>query len=127
MQTNKNIYIIFAGLGWPRVDEFKKEFPDRAYNVEAAEQTAADICTGLAYSGKIPFIYTITPFYLRCFETIRTYWDHEKLHVCAIGAGRDQDYSLHDGFSHEAGDIPHILGMLPNLVEYMPHSVNQCR
>jgi deoxyxylulose-5-phosphate synthase len=39
-----------------------------------------------------------------------------------VGAGRNDDYSKHDGFSHEAGDIPHILGMLPNLVMYFPES-----
>lgn len=126
MNDNNNIYFISAGLGWPRTQDMER-FDDHYIQVEAAEQTALDIAVGLAYAGKIPFIYTITPFYLRAFETIRTYIDHEKLHVCMIGAGRDHDYSRHDGFSHEAEDIPHILGMLPNLVEYMPHSKEAMR
>lgn len=103
MEENPDIYLIFIDLGYPRVDEFKK-FGDRCISLGASEQTALDIAVGLAYSGKIPVTYTITPFYFRAFETIRTYIDHEHLNVKMIGAGRDEDYSQHDGFSHYAGD-----------------------
>lgn len=127
MRGNPDIYLIFAGLGWPRLEEFQKEFPDRAFNVEASEQTALDISVGLAYSGKIPFVYTITPFLLRGFETIRTYIDHEKLNVKLVGAGRDDDYAKHDGFSHDASDIGRIFDTLPNLFQYYPDSIEQMK
>ena len=87
MKTNEDIYILFGGLGYPRVDEFLKEFPDRAFNFEASEQTMLDSAVGLAYSGKIPFIYTIASFYWRGAETIRTYLNRENLHCILIGAG----------------------------------------
>lgn len=127
MKTNPDVYIIFTGLGWPRVDDFLNTYPDRAINTEAAEQTALDIAVGLAYSGKIPFVYTITPFYLRGFETIRTYINHEKLHVCMVGAGRDDDYSKVDGFSHEAGDIGYILKTMQNIRQYYPNVENEMK
>lgn len=120
MKTNKDIYVLFGGLGWPRVDEFIKEFPDRAYNFEASEQTLLDASVGLAYSGKIPIIYTITPFLLRGFETIRTYISHEKLHVVMVGAGRDDDYSKNDGFSHDASDIGEIMDTQKNICQFYP-------
>ena len=123
MQKNKKIYCIFVGLGWPRYEEFKNEFNDRVINTESSEQTALDISVGLAYQGKIPFVYTITPFLLRGFETIRTYIDHENLHICLIGAGVNHQYSKHDGFSHEASDIPRILLTLPNIRQYLPVTV----
>lgn len=123
MAGNKNIVFVSAGLGWPRTDEIRDKYPDRYIQTEAAEQTALDICVGLAYAGKIPIVYTITPFYLRAFETIRTYINHEKLHVIMIGAGRDDDYSKHDGFSHEAGDISMILASLRNITQSFPDSV----
>lgn len=123
MRTHSRVYMIFVGLGWPRLESFKKEFGDRVINTEAAEQTAMDIAVGLAYAGKIPFVYTITPFLLRGFETIRTYIDHEKLHVCLLGAGVNNQYSKHDGFSHEAGDIPKILRTLPHIDHYFPETV----
>jgi transketolase C-terminal domain/subunit len=127
VMKNEDVYLIFCGLGWPRVDEYIKLFPDRAINVEASEQTACDIAVGLAYEGKIPVIYTITPFYLRAFETLRTYFDHENLHVVMVGAGRDDDYSKHDGFSHEAGDIHEILSTLHNVKQLYPNSVDQMK
>lgn len=104
MQDNPDVYFILCGLGYPRVDEFLEKYPTRAFNFEASEQSALDACVGLAYAGKIPVIYTITPFYWRAAETIRTYISHENLPVILIGAGRDEDYSKHDGYSHDAKD-----------------------
>jgi transketolase C-terminal domain/subunit len=124
MRKNKKVYLIFVGLGYPRLEEFKEKFGDRAINTEAAEQTAMDIAVGLAYSEKIPFIYTITPFLLRGFETIRTYINYENLNVKMIGAGVDDQYSRHDGFSHEACDIPNILYTLRNIIHFYPKTVN---
>lgn len=121
MEKNKDVYIIFVGLGWPRVDEFLKKYPDRAINSEASEQTASDIAVGLAYAGKIPIMYTITPFYWRCAETLRTYINKEKLNVKLVGVGQDGDYSDHgDGFSHDARDITELFGVLNNFEVFKP-------
>jgi transketolase len=110
MEQYPDVYFLMAGLGYPRVDEFLAKYPERAFNTEASEQATLDIAVGLAYSGKIPIVYSITPFLLyRGFETIRTYINHEALPVILIGAGRDDDYSKHDGFSHYAGDDISIL------------------
>lgn len=122
MKGHKNIYFIFVGLGWPRINEFIKRFPDRAFNFEASEQTALDAAVGLAYEGKIPFVYTITPFLLRGYETLRTYINHEKLHCVLIGAGVGDEYSKTDGFSHEAGDIMDLFGMLQNINQHYPNT-----
>ncbi len=122
MDENPDVYIISAGLGWPRTDEFAKKYKERFIQTEASEQTAADICVGLSYSGKIPVMYTITPFYLRCWETIRTYINHEKLKVIMIGAGRNDDYSKHDGFSHEAGDISEHMDLMKNIKQFYPNT-----
>lgn len=121
MEKDESIHLIFCGLGYPRVDEFLTKYPGRAINTEASEQTALDIAVGLAYSGKVPFVYTITPFLYRAFETIRTYINHESLNVKLIGVGRGGEYSEHDGFSHFAGDIREILGTQKNIVQYYPN------
>ena len=120
MRENKDVYLLFVGLGWPRIEEFLKEFPDRAFNTEASEQTALDIAVGLAYAGKTPWVYTITPFFLRGWETIRTYINHEKLNINLVGAGVNDDYSKHDGFSHDATDMPEFFGVLNNFEVYIP-------
>ena len=125
MDENPNVYIISAGLGWPRTDEFAKKYGERFIQTEAAEQSALDIAVGLAYSGKIPFIYTITPFFLRGWETIRTYINHENLHVIMIGAGQNDDYSKHDGFSHDATDIADHFNLMKNIYQRHPNTVEQ--
>lgn len=122
MEKNLDVYMISMGLGWPRTDELSTKYPQRFIQTEASEQTALDIAVGLAYSGKIPITYTITPFYYRAFETIRTYINKEKLHLIMIGAGRDEDYSKHDGYSHDAKDIKKILNTQENIWQYYPNS-----
>ena len=104
MKSDKNIVFITADLGFGLFDKIKKELPDQFYNVGAAEQAAMDVAVGFALSGKIPIVYSITPFLLfRAFETIRTYIDHENIPVIMVGSGRDDDYKT-EGFSHYAGD-----------------------
>lgn len=125
MTDNPDIYLIFVGLGYPRYDELKEKYGLRAINTEASEQTALDIAVGLAYAGKIPVVYTITPFLLRGFETIRTYINHENLGVKLVGAGRDDDYSKEDGYSHDARDISEILQTQKNILQFYPNTGEQ--
>lgn len=119
MEKDPNIFLIMAGLGYPRTEEFLKKYPGRAINTEASEQTALDIAVGLAYSHKKVFVYTITPFLYRGFETIRTYINHEKLPVRLVGVGRDDDYK-DDGFSHDATDADDVFKLFRNIQRLTP-------
>jgi len=74
----------------------------------------------LHQSGKTPFFYSITPFLIyRCFETIRTYINHERINVKLVGSGRNDDYK-HDGFSHDATDVESFLDQFGNINQYHP-------
>jgi len=119
MEINPNIYVITADLGYGMFDNIAANFQDRFINIGASEQTALDMAVGLAMSGKIVFVYTITPFFIRALETIRTYIDHENIPVIMVGSGRDNDYA-HDGFSHDATDINNILNVFDNIKQYYP-------
>lgn len=104
IKKDKNIILITADMGFGMFDKIRDDFPDQFYNVGAAEQVAVTIAVGMALSGKIPIVYTITPFLIfRPFEAIRLYLSHESIPVILVGAGRGQDYS-HEGFSHDASD-----------------------
>ncbi len=46
--------------------------------------------------------------------------NHENLQVVLVGAGRDDDYSKDDGFSHDAQDIEEILNTQDNIEQYYP-------
>lgn len=118
--VDKNIILLTGDLGKGMWDEFKYVLPDQFINCGASEQAMLDMAVGLAYEGKTPVVYSITPFLLyRPFETIRTYIDHENLNVKLVGSGRDDDYK-HDGYSHNAEDVSNVLRSLPNIVQMWP-------
>ena len=120
MKNDDKIFLLVGDLGYKMWDNHFKEFPERTINCGASEQAMLDIAVGLAYDGKIPVCYSITPFLIyRPFETLRTYIDYEKLPVKLVGSGRNKDYS-HDGVSHWADDIGLYLGQLNNIKQFWP-------
>lgn len=122
MQKDDRIYLLVGDLGYGMWDSVFAAFPERAINTGAAEQALLDIACGLALTGKVPFVYSITPFLIyRPFETLRTYINHEKIPVKLVGSGRDKDYK-HDGISHHAHDVKGFLDQLPNIQQYWPMS-----
>ena len=121
MIINHTIIVLVADLGYGMFDKIKSDFPDRFFNVGAAEQAMLDIAVGLSLSGKIPFCYSITPFLLyRGYETIRNYINHESIKVILVGSGRGKDYD-HDGFSHWAEDDEFIMLNFDNIRSVYPN------
>lgn len=127
MKDNEDIFFLSGGLGWPRTEDIKRLYPDRYIQCEASEQTMLDVAVGLSYAGKIPIVYTITPFLYRGFETIRTYINHEKLHVIMVGVGRHDDYSKHDGYSHDAKDDDEIFRVMDNIAREFPDNEREMK
>lgn len=120
MKTNDKIVVLTGDLGYIGFDKISDDFPDRFINCGAAEFAMVGIAIGLALEGKIPVVYSITPFLLyRAFELIRTYIDHENIPVKLVGSGRNDDYK-HDGYSHNAEDVMAYLVFLHNIVKYFP-------
>jgi transketolase len=119
MRNDKNIVLIIGDVGYGVLDKIRADFSDQCINTGAAEMTMMDIAVGFALSGKIPIVYTITPFLLfRPFEAIRNYINHEKIPVVMVGLGRGNDYN-HLGFSHDASDDI-ILKSFENIVFLEP-------
>lgn len=122
MKENKDIVLITGDLGYGMFDAIRDEFPDRFFNVGAAEQAMIGIAVGMAYQGKVPVVYSITNFLLyRPFEFIRNYINKEKLHIILAGGGRDKDYS-HDGLTHWSEDAKKVLECFPNIKQLWPES-----
>ncbi len=123
MQKNPNIILITADLGYGLFDRHRDDLPRQFYNVGASEQAAVGAGIGLALSGKIPFVYSITTFLLfRAFEWHRNYLNHENIPVRLVGSGMDYDY-LHDGITHQPSlkdEVIPMLNMLPNIAIYKP-------
>lgn len=120
MEKDDNIILITPDLGYGMLDKIRDTFPDRFYNVGAAEMAAMGMAVGMALKNKIPIVYSITPFLLyRPFEVIRNYINYESIPVIMVGAGRDNDYKA--GISHDATDHE-ILKQFKNIYFIVPEN-----
>jgi len=127
MKLNQDIWIVTGDLGFGMWDQIQMDFPDRFLNTGAAEQAMMGIAVGLAQAGKIPLVYSITPFLLyRPFETIRNYIHHEQIPVKLIGSGRNMDYEC-EGFSHWAEEDVQIMSVFSNIQAYWPTDLKQLK
>ncbi len=122
MIDNQNIWLITGDLGYKMFDNIKRDFPGRFINAGVSEQAMMGAGIGLPLEGKIPLIYSITPFLLyRPFETIRNYINREQIPVKLIGGGRDKDY-LYDGFSHWAEEDREVMKIFSNIIPFWPET-----
>ena|SRR3990167_1506643 len=125
MKDNKNIWVLVGDMGYKMWDKVRDDYPDRWINTGAAETALVDIAIGLAISGKLPFVYTATPFLIyRPFESLRNYLDHENIPVRLVGGSRDRDYK-NEGFSHWSEGTRHTLGIFMNITQYWPNTEDQ--
>lgn len=71
-RKDPTVYLIILDVGGNVFDEFRKEFPDRFFNLGVIEQAAVGFVSGLALEGYKPYVYTIAPFMLdRPFEQVK--------------------------------------------------------
>lgn len=118
---NKNIVVLDADLSKStKTDTFKKEFPDRFFNVGIAEQNLISVGAGLAAAGKIPFVSSFAMFATgRAFEQIRNAVCYPKLNVkvCATHAGITVG---EDGATHQSLEDIACMRVLPNMTVVVP-------
>jgi transketolase len=125
MSANDRIRVVTADLGFGILDHIRNAYPDRFYNVGAAEQLMIGVAVGMAENRLIPVCYSMSSFLLyRPFEFLRNYVDYEGVNIKLLGSGRNKDYS-HDGISHWAHDDEKVLAALPNIEMYKPGSLEE--
>ena len=119
--TNNKIVVLDADLsGATQTKFFKKEFPDRFYNVGIAEENLMGIAAGFAYQGFIPFASTFAVFGTgRAFEIVRNQIAYVNLNVklalthSGISVGED-------GGSHQSIEDIALMRSLPNMTIIVP-------
>lgn len=125
MSEDDNVYLITGDLGYGLWDNIRDDFSDRFFNVGSSEMVMMGMAVGLAMEGKIPFVYSITPFAIyRPFEMIRNYLDNERIPVKILGGGRDREYG-YLGFSHWAPEDIRVLKCFDYLVRHKPSTNEQ--
>lgn len=117
---NRDIILLTGDLGFTVFENFIKKFPDRFFNMGVAEANMVGVATGLALSGKIPFVYSIAPFVtMRPFEQIRNDICMHRANVKIIGVGGGLSYS-YAGPTHHINEDIAIMRTLPNMTVVCP-------
>jgi len=118
--TDERVMLLTGDLGYLVLEEFIERFPKQFLNVGAAEQNMLGLATGLAESGFIPYVYSITPFaVLRPFEFIRNGPVHHKLPVRIVGVGQGVEYGF-NGYSHFGLEDVGVLRTQPGMTIIAP-------
>jgi transketolase len=102
-RTNPDVVALCADLtGSLKMDEFKKENPERFFQVGIAEANMMGMAAGIASTGKRVFVYSIGNFpTLRCLEQIRNDVCLMNNPVVIVSVGAGYSYGS-QGYTHHA-------------------------
>jgi transketolase len=120
-RENPNIVVLDADLSPSTMTGyFKKEFPERFFQVGIAEQNMIGVACGLAACGKIPFASTFAVFAPgRCFDQIRVSVAQAKLNVKIVSTHSGLTVG-EDGASHQALEDLALTCSLPGFTVIVP-------
>lgn len=119
-KINENVLCLVGDIGAFLLRNYIKDFPFNYYNLGAAEANMVGVAAGFAMSGKIPFVYTITPFITsRCYEQIKVDVCYNEVNVKLVGIGSGVSYGTMGPTHHSLEDIA-IMRVLPNMIVISP-------
>ena len=127
-KINENIVAVDADLsGSTKTSVFKKEFPERFFNIGIAEQNLMGCAAGLASAGKIPFASTFAVFACgRAYDQIRNTIGYGCLNVkiAATHAGLTVG---EDGGSHQMLEDIALMRVIPGMTVLVPADGEETR
>lgn len=127
-RTNKDVVALCADLiGSLKMDAFKKEQPDRFFQVGIAEANMIGLAAGMTIGGKIPFTGTFANFSTgRVYDQIRqsVAYSQKNVKICASHAGLTLG---EDGATHQILEDIGLMKMLPNMTVIVPADFNQTK
>ena len=117
---DKRIWLLTGDMGFSVFEDFATRYPDRFLNAGVAEANMTGVAAGLALSGLLPYIYSITPFVtMRCYEQLRIDVCYQNQNVRVIGGGAGLCYGSAGGTHHALEDIS-LMRSLPNMTVICP-------
>ena len=127
-QTNEQVVALCADLiGSLKFDDFKKNHPERFFQIGIAEANMIGIAAGLTIGGKIPFTGTFANFSTgRGYDQIRqsvAYAD-KNVKICASHAGLTLG---EDGATHQILEDIGLMKMLPGMTVINTCDYNQTK
>jgi transketolase len=120
-EKNPNVVVLTADLAEStRAHKFAEKWPERFIECGVAEQNMAGIASGLAVSGKIPFISSYATFSPgKNWETIRTTIVYNEANV-KIAGHHSGIATGSDGFTHQATEDIAITRCWPKIKVIAP-------
>lgn len=127
-KRNPNVVALTADLTESvKMTAFKKEFPERFFQVGIAEANMIDIAAGMAVSGKVPFASSFAAFATgRVYDQIRQSVAYSNTNV-KIGGSHAGVTLGEDGATHQILEDIGLMKMLPNMVVINPCDYNQTK
>jgi transketolase len=120
-KANANVVALCADLtGSLKMDAFKKEFPNRFFQIGIAEANMIGIAAGMTIGGKIPFTGTFANFSTgRVYDQIRqsVAYSGKNVKICASHAGLTLG---EDGATHQILEDIGMMKMLPGMTVIVP-------
>lgn len=127
-KKNENVVGLCADLiGSLKFDEFKKNHPERFFQIGIAEANMIGIAAGLTIGGKIPFTGTFAGFSTgRVYDQIRqsVAYSDKNVKICASHAGLTLG---EDGATHQILEDIGLMKMLPGMVVINTCDFNQTK
>lgn len=127
-RTNPDVVALCADLtGSLKMDAFKKDFPERFYQVGIAEANMIGLAAGMTISGKIPYTGTFANFSTgRVYDQIRqsVAYSGKNVKICASHAGLTLG---EDGATHQILEDLGMMKMLPHMTVINPCDFNQTK
>lgn len=120
-KENQNVVALCADLtASVKMDDFKKEFPNRFVEVGIMEQHMASLAAGMAAVGKVPFIASYAMFSPgRNWEQVRTNLCYNDSNVKIAGSHAGVSVGP-DGATHQAIEDMAITRVLPRMTVLVP-------
>jgi transketolase len=127
-KQNPDVVALCADLtGSLKMDAFKKEFPQRFFQVGIAEANMMGLAAGMTIGGKIPFTGTFANFSTgRVYDQIRQSiaYSGKNVKICASHAGLTLG---EDGATHQILEDIGMMRMLPGMTVIVPCDYNQTK
>ena len=83
---DNKVVLLVGDIGYGIFDDFRKNHPEKFYNLGICEQSLIGTASGRALEGLKPWVYTITPFLIeRPFEQIKLDINQQKANVKLVG------------------------------------------
>ncbi|OYQ45652.1 transketolase [Flavobacterium cyanobacteriorum] len=127
-QRNENVVALCADLiGSLKMDDFKKNHPERFFQVGIAEANMIGMAAGLTIGGKIPFTGTFANFSTgRVYDQIRqsVAYSGKNVKICASHAGLTLG---EDGATHQILEDIGLMKMLPGMTVINTCDYNQTK